>query len=262
MVLFQIASDLHLNDYPNSQPFSEVLTPSAPILVLAGDICPVQSPQYEAFLTWCSRNWQHVLVTTGNHEYYTGDYRPQNMSECDRTILIFLTGKLPNVIYLQAGNSVVLEGVRFIGATLWSKIDSALWSDPAFLRRGDYNQIFSEGRRVTPALISAIHGWQKARLASAIAASAEPVVVVTHHLPTAALVPQQHKTSSTVSAYATNCEELMTANVRAWICGHSHEAKQWTAPSGCFCIVNPRGYSSQDTGFSAKKVIELALPKT
>lgn len=250
----QIASDLHLGS--STEPFSHILTPSAPILILAGDIAPLQSPQYESFLTWCSRNWKYVLLTTGNHEYYCESVR-QNMPDCDRAILMFLTSKLPNVHYLQGGASIVLEGIRFIGATLWSRIDSALWSDPKFLQRGDYTHIFLQGQPVTPSDISAIHAHQKARLASAIASANDPIVVITHHLPTHNLVPTEYRTSAAVSAYATNCEELMVGKVKAWICGHSHEAAEWRAPSGTLCVLNPRGYAGQISGFSPRKILNI-----
>ena len=51
MVQIQYASDLHITDWPKGTAFEAFLTPVAPILVIAGDICSAWNPLYNSFLT-------------------------------------------------------------------------------------------------------------------------------------------------------------------------------------------------------------------
>lgn len=252
----QFASDLHLETTPN-QPFSEILKPTAPILVLAGDVSPVEHPIYTSFLRWCSQNWSQVLVTSGNHEYFC-QHVARTIPEVDVEIQK-ITSQFPNVLFLQGSNSIVLNGFRFIGTTLWSKVDTGLWENSQLLQKGDYTHTgFPPGRRTKPADIVSLHMWQKARLESVIAASKEPVVIVTHHLPSYRLVADTHVKNLLISTYATNLDYMMVPNVRIWICGHSHTSKQWTAPSGTVCIMNPRGYGGSNLEFNKGAVLDLS----
>lgn len=252
----QYASDLHLETTPYDA-FSSILTPSAPIIVLAGDICPVEHPSYVLFLRWCSQNWTKVLVISGNHEYFC-ENAARTISEVDVEIQK-ITAQLPNVLFLQAGDSVVLGGIRFIGATLWSKVDTDLWANAQLLQKGDYTHTgVPPGRKTTPADIVSLHFWQKARVESAIAASREQIIVVTHHLPTFHLVDSNHVRNPLVSTYASNLEYMMTTKVIAWICGHSHSSTSWKAPSGTQCILNPRGYNGSNTEFYKAAILDLS----
>ena len=67
----QIASDLHLEFYSEDQalPYRDIITPSAPILALLGDIgLPLSANRhYERFLHHMADQFQLVLVVAGNH---------------------------------------------------------------------------------------------------------------------------------------------------------------------------------------------------
>ncbi len=253
----QFASDLHLETTPN-QPFSEILTPSAPVLILAGDVCPVEHPQYALFLRWCSQNWRKVLVISGNHEYFC-EHVARTIPEVDVEIQKIVS-QFSNVLFLQGGDSIVLGGFRFMGATLWSKVDNALWADARLLQKGDYTHTgVPPGRKTRPVDIVSLHAWQKMHLEAAIAASKEPIVVITHHLPTHHLVADTHQKNPLLSTYATDLEYMMVGKVRVWICGHSHTSKQWTAPSGTLCIMNPRGYGGSNREFYKAAIMDLSI---
>ncbi len=253
----QYASDLHLETVGN-EPYSSILIPSAHILVLTGDICPVENSIYASFLRWCSQNWGFVLVVAGNHEYFC-EHVPRTIPEIDAEIHK-IVNQLPNVIFLQDGDSIVINGQRFVGTTLWSKIDSGLWNSTELLKKGDYTHTgVPPGRVSTPADIVALHTQQKARLESAIAASKEPVIVITHHLPTYNLVSPEFKQHPLLSTYVSNLDYMITPNIRAWICGHSHTSRNWRSPSGTICTLNPRGYGGQNTRFLKGGVIDLPV---
>ena len=67
-VRIQYASDIHLEIRPSK--FRRILTPVGDILILAGDIGHPFRRTYAQFLDWCSRNFKHVILVPGNHEYY------------------------------------------------------------------------------------------------------------------------------------------------------------------------------------------------
>lgn len=63
----QLASDIHLEQNPGMT-MASVLTPSADILVLAGDIgCPAQ-PSYRQFLSDCAANFSHTILIAGKQD--------------------------------------------------------------------------------------------------------------------------------------------------------------------------------------------------
>ncbi len=254
----QYASDLHLNDYPSTTPFSEFLTPSAPLLILAGDICPVEHPLYADFLRWCSRNWSQVLVISGNHEYFI-EQIPQSIDQIDRCIVDH-TNRLPNVMFLQGGDSVVIRGIRFVGATLWSSIDPAI-ADEVENTKGDFVNTYMGNRHTTVQDLRLLHNQHSQTIRNVLSKSNEPVVMITHHLPSYFLVSPEYMNDRKVSCYASHDDTILDtykSKIRVWICGHAHRSGEWTHPtSGILCTMNCRGYASQTTGYSPSKTLDV-----
>jgi len=258
-MLIQYVSDLHLNDHPDTKPFSDFVRTAAPVLVVAGDICPADHPLYEPFIRYCSRNWKRVIVIAGNHEYFC-TVIPRNMDTIDKEIER-ICAPLPNVFFLLNSRSVVIDGVRFVGTTLWSDVNPAIWDE--IRTKGDYMATFVDGRLRTPADTVALHRQHKAELAAAIERSKEPLVVVTHHLPSRTLVSPEYRGTPTESCYVSDCDELFKKPVKLWICGHAHRQGQFTVMSregaGIPCAMNALGYASQvaETGTNTTAVIQL-----
>jgi len=248
MVSIQYASDLHINDFPGTQ-FNTFLIPVAPILILAGDICSAWDPLYRTFLTWCSRQWTFIILITGNHEYFVDGPVPKTIEETDHHIRTMVSS-FRNISFLQAGQSVQIPGTRMrcVGATLWSDIDPSLWSE--ILSKGDYTHTYvAQGptlRTTRPSDVVALHALHKAHLSSALNQRfpGETLVVVSHHMPTFHLQEDKYKQDSFRSCYASADDDLIRYPVKVWICGHSHQATQWRAPSGTVCLMNARGYNN------------------
>ena len=130
-----VASDLHLEfgdlDFDN--------TDHADVLVLSGDIFVsrdlaqrdphgVMGPQYRSnryhdFMQRCADRFPSVVLIAGNHEHYNGDFA--------RTIphMKDVLGYLTNVHVLEK-ESVEIKGTTFVGATLWTDMNS---NDPQTL---------------------------------------------------------------------------------------------------------------------------------
>jgi len=243
--VIQYASDLHIDEWATGTNFFGFITPSAPILVLAGDICPVIHPFYDAFIKWASANWYLVIVVAGNHEYYG----LQTMESVDRR-LYDISKQYNNVIYLQHGAHYVVPGTRlcFIGATYWSAIDPSIWNI-AVEKKGDCKNIYdAPARRAHPSALSAIHSRHRALIASAIgnlAFRGLTLIVVTHHMPTEELLEPEYREEMWRSFYASADDDMLVPQIAAWICGHGHRATTYRAPSGCLVVMNARGYNSE-----------------
>ena len=256
MVQIQYASDLHIDGWPAGTSFFSFLTPVAPILILAGDICSVRHPFYTPFLTWCSRHWAYVFVLAGNHEYHNADGVTATIQETDAEIGR-LCRKFTNVFYLQGGASYVIPGsgagtpLRFVGATLWSDVDTALWEEAA-TKKGDCRKIFINTprgkRRALPADLCALHAAHRANLSAAMGAPYAPnerLVIITHHMPTLELLESHYRGEKWSSFYASDDEDLIGPWVAAWICGHGHRGTR-LALRGTTLLMNARGYNTSD----------------
>ncbi|MEG2632546.1 MAG: metallophosphoesterase, partial [Comamonas sp.] len=131
----QLLSDLHLEAHPHFQPQPAA---GADVLVLAGDIGSYQEggllsdqdfglarfsplPQYASWP--CP-----VIFVPGNHEYDNQDFDAAHArlrATCDRLGLIWLERE-----------TAVLDGVRFVGTTLWTDYDAIALQD-AKVQSGD-----------------------------------------------------------------------------------------------------------------------------
>jgi 3',5'-cyclic AMP phosphodiesterase CpdA len=257
---FQYASDLHIDHFPTYD-FASLLTPVAPVLLLAGDLCSAWKPAYAAFLRWCSPRWRFIVVLAGNHEYFCEEGEVHTIDDTDREIER-ITSMLGNVAFLQNGDSVLLPGtsVRIVGATLWSAVDPAIHH--AIRHKGDYEQTYTAtpfgARKTTPMDIAALHSLQKAYLHSTLAKfSADQIILMTHHLPSFSLQEEVHRGKEYSSCYASADDDLfLHRNVRVVLCGHTHRSFQGRLPGGARAVLNARGYPKE-----ARRLTEAYSPR-
>lgn len=243
----QYASDLHIDEWPITTNFCTFLTPNAPFLVLAGDICSAWAPQYTTFLAWCSRLWHSVFIVTGNHEYHNSEGK--TLADTDNHIHNTCL-KFKNIIFLQAGASYKVPGtdIRIVGATFWSNIDAKMWNRAAE-KKSDYKKIYINTggvtRPITPGEITAIHRWHSDALRAALVPTypEEKLVVITHHMPSKTLLEPEYRGEEWHSFYASDADYLFNPFIKLWICGHSHRATTLKAPRGPLLVMNARGYN-------------------
>ena len=251
----QYASDLHLEmsanrRYMQNVPFDVV----GDVLVLAGDIgylCD-RTPPCPKFWEWASANYREVLIVPGNHEYFHDYDLLKHGDSWSREIQ-------SNVHYYQ--NRVVrIDNVDFILSTLWSRIDPEAES---ITHRGmpDFRQIMYDGHRLTPTDYNTEHAKCLSFIKKSVAEStAEHIVVVTHHLPTMAVVAPEHKRSLLNSAFATELGDFIAdSRIDVWIFGHSHANIDATI-GNTRIVCNQLGYvyyHEHLKGFDGRRYIEL-----
>jgi len=227
MVCIQYSSDIHIDTFPIGTSFYSFLTPVAPILILAGDVCPVLHPLFTAFLTWCSRHWHTVLFVAGNHEYYCKEQTILSHTTIDLRIQA-LAERLGNIVYLQHGAQYTIPNTNItcIGSTLWSKIDTAI-HDEILVRKGEYRYMYTDDHAtLRPADITAFHASHKAKLRAVLAAipANQTLIVITHHIPTERLLEPEYRQEAWRSCYASVDDDLFSNRIHTWICGHGHRS--------------------------------------
>ena len=244
----RILSDLHLEFLDYSPPPG-----GEDVVVLAGDIHTKRRA-----IDWVIKHFRvPVIYVPGNHDYWG-----ENLS----LLASKLKAKIGNhPIHVLDGASVVIDNVRFFGATFWTdfelygKREHAMYE--AQTRMRDYKKIrhSAEYKRFTPQ--TALRQHFSARLAMK-AWLDEPfegkTVVVSHHAPSRRSLELSSKNHILDAAYASNLEEYMNPNLNLWIHGHVHDSMDYLV-NGTRVVCNPRGYAPKDVNpdFKERFIVEL-----
>lgn len=262
----QLLSDLHLEAHPH---FAPEPAPLADVLVLAGDIGSYQEgsqlgdedfglarfsplPQFAGWPT-------PVLFVPGNHEYDAQDFdvaHERLRTTCDRLGITWLERE-----------SLQLQGVRFVGTTLWTDFDALAdheattdlgrrlkLRDKAFRAANYYLRKTDGTRNAEPFLAEPMrdHGlvcqeWLANALATPFDGS---TVVVTHFAPSLRSADPRYGLVPGTAGFCNALEHLMP-HAKLWLHGHLHAPSDYTVqghhhngtPWACRVVANPLGYS-------------------
>jgi predicted phosphodiesterase len=271
----QLASDLHLERDPA---FRLPAAPGADTLVLAGDIGSYQagSRLAEADDFGLSRfspgapgvPWQRVLFVPGNHEYDGFEFDEAHArlrSACARLGITWLEREV-----------LVIEGVRFIGTTLWTDFEALARGqgtmtqqmqalEKAYRAANFYLRRFTATRDGVPMLAEQwrevgleCQQWLRAALAQPFAG---PTVVVTHYAPSLRSADPRYGLTPGTAGFCNALDDLLD-HADLWLHGHLHCASDYRSGHGerCRVVANPLGYASkgEQEDFRPGLVIELA----
>lgn len=246
-----VVSDLHLE-----QATPEPGRVEADVIVLAGDIASGIDG-----VRW-ARRWgegRPVLYVAGNHEFY-GHALPDLVGE-------LRDAAAGTSVHLLENDEVVIDRVRFLGATIWSDFDSdgaeRRAATMALCERvvNDYRAIRfgPEQRALTAADTRKVHLASRAWLQERLAAGHDgPTVVITHHAPLLRSNPPAGPLRGLAGAFASDLSGLMGADrVALWIFGHTHRCAD-VRIAGTRVFSNPRGYPHENVaGFDPESVIDV-----
>lgn len=243
-----LLSDLHLEFQDWTPPATD-----ADVVVLAGDIhLGVRGVE------WAKRHFtQPVVYVPGNHEFYK-----HNLTTLPAKLREAAAGSVVRVLMDEA---VVLDGVRFLGATLWT--DFALdGCSPEAMRAAqqemtDYQKIRIGTRyhRARPVDTRAAHLASRSFLKASLAQPFDgPTVVVSHHAPSRLSVAEQYRGDVLSAAYASELDDLFGPGANLWLHGHMHHSCEY-AQQATRVACNPRGYAPKDVNpdFIGNFVISL-----
>lgn len=257
MTRIHIVSDLHLNHYNTRSPMAAFATESD-IAIVAGDISVPDT--VVADLQHMLPNARHIVFVAGNHEHYNG----LDMSVGHQRMREDAEDTNGRVHFLE-NESVVIEGVRFIGATLWT--DYNLYDTPAeskaYAAKGmsDHWLIMDKGQ-FTPDKAALRHITSKYYIESELAKNfAGDTVVITHHCPSSRSIAPHYAGSPLNPAFASKCDTSIK-HCKLWVHGHTHSSFNYKVKSGARVVCNPAGYPDyhgtlENPGFNPELVFNL-----
>ncbi len=265
----QLLSDLHLEVHPHFQPQPAA---GADVLVLAGDIGSYQEggmltdedfglarfsplPQYAGWP--CP-----VIFVPGNHEYDMQDFDAAHArlrATCERLGMIWLERE-----------TAVLDGVRFVGTTLWTDFDAIALQDSK-VQAGDLGALLrlrdkafraanfylrkTGGTRHGEAFLAEpmreqallCQQWLQAALAQPFDG---PTVAVTHFAPSLRSADPRYGMVPGTAGFCNALDDWL-GQAQLWLHGHLHAPSDYTVrgqsaggqPWQCRVVANPLGYA-------------------
>jgi predicted phosphodiesterase len=271
-VKVQLVSDLHLERYPD---FTPRVADGVDVLVLAGDIGSYQAGSKLTDADFglarfapgrvgpqCST----VIFVPGNHEYDGLDFDEthQRLQDCcARHGITWLERRV-----------AVLDGVRFVGTTLWSDFDALASAhrpgqgagaqsqavsmsrvmherEKAFRAADFYLRKHTSLRGGAPMLAAQMRDlalecqdWLRSTLA---AAHDGPTLVITHFAPSLRSADPRYGLTPGTAGFCNALDDLL-AHADVWMHGHLHCPCDYVVSQGdrrCRVLANPRGYASK-----------------
>lgn len=259
-----------VNKFPENRP-------DADIAVIAGDWTHADKIE-ETAKAFIDRFQMPVIYVAGNHEFYDSLGR-RSAFETDQLILKLAEANSKvwsHRLHVLDEDTVIVEGVRFIGATLWADFLMSLKDKShlsARLRQAthmlnDFESIrMRSGLRFEPSDMLELHRSNADYIRRELAKPFNgKTVVVSHHLPHPECTPEAYRGSeanylfaSSVEAFGDIFESEHAPDL--WICGHTHHAidvKIGLTPVVC----NPLGYwweQRSGNGFRSDLVVDLKV---
>lgn len=269
----QLLSDLHLETDPD---FLARPAPGADLLVLAGDI---GSYRRGSLMTGDdfglgsyapSKGWPTpVVYVPGNHEYDNVDFDETHAR------LRQLCGELG--IHWLERETLVIDGVRFVGTTLWTDFDAlaapgdtvgaALKKREKAFRAADFYLEKAEMRRNGAPFMAEqmreqgllCQQWLQDALR---APHYGPTVAITHFAPTLASADPRYGVTPGTAGFCNALDALLPL-ADVWMHGHLHCPQDYVK-NGCRIVANPLGYAKkgEQQDFAPDRLWDVTAPRT
>jgi predicted phosphodiesterase len=248
-----ILSDIH-NEF-SVLPHPET---DADVVILAGDI----DIKIRA-IPWALQFNKPVIYVLGNHEFYKNQLESVKAKTREQTI--------DTNIHFLDDDEVVIDGVRFLGGTLWTdfnlfgRANSEFAMLDAQFGMTDFHviKIGPAYRKFRPRDTVTLHEKTVAFLTEKLNKPFDgKTVIVTHHAPSLRSVHHRYLNDKLTPGYASNLEYLMSEKVSLWVHGHVHHCNDYEI-NGTRVVSNPRGYQFQgqtapeNEGFNPSLIVEI-----
>jgi len=224
------------------------------VLVLAGDIASGSTNVIEVLKFFKAQGFPHVIYVPGNHEYYGTSFEDFNSKieeKCEN-----LSG-----IHCLRRDCIEIDGVVFIGATLWTNFRNDLMAmslarksiaDFKYIRDFSTNDAKAEYFMDVDFINRKTFKHQDKKC-----------VVVTHFLPTDECISPRFRDprfSDLNPYFANDLEDMIKKfNDVTWLFGHTHDAVDKVCGTTRL-VCNPHGYynaMNDGIGFDPFKTIEI-----
>ena len=286
-VKIQVCSDLHLEFFHRYDSIpDDIIIPNAPILALLGDVGLAKTDLLKRFLHLQAERFEHVLVLSGNHEYYNSENTQYTVSEQ----FTWLQEVCSEKNHFLERTTVEINNVAILGTTLWSRIPRGS-AKRAQMSMNDYHQSYTKSDTTlavndrTPKWLEdqiemSMNAWYESKASSAAekyqlhlrltvkdtnyqfqksltwleaqiekySCENKSIIVLTHHAPiTEGVSNPVYKDSELNCCFSTNLSHLLKHPVKYWACGHTHWNFDMVFDNGNTRLVsNQRGYPGRD----------------
>jgi predicted phosphodiesterase len=262
MTRIHILSDLHMEMPGGAMP--DYVQPECDVVVLAGDI-----NKGTKGIEWAKETFSApVIFVPGNHDCWE-----RVLSEVLAEQRAAAEGSNVHFLY---NDTVVLDGVRFVGSTLWTDYNlfgkgpiSALIAHKGIKDFGyrdkkgvivENNMEAKKGEPILPSMLVTEHLVARQYIADQMSKPFDgKTVVVTHHAPSSESIDPIWENDALTPAYASRLEYfIMEWNPNVWIHGHTHATSDYDI-ADTRVICNPRGYAEHfpNMNFDPGFVIEV-----
>ena len=235
-----ICSDIHTVFHADGgkSAIKSLASDDVDIAVVAGDLSTVDD--IETSLNRLCDKYPNVVFVSGNHEYYGATF--QHVDDSIRDV----ESKLSNLTFLSDDRTNI-DGVNFIGATLWFAMSGAAKQHKACLN--DFRYIL----HCDPIAFDRYNQTVKYLYANI----EEGDIVVTHHLPSYQSIGPQYVGSPLNCYFANNLDSLIIdKKPKMWIHGHTHVACDYMIED-TRVICNPLGYPAEQSYFNDSLIVEV-----
>ena len=241
MTRLLVLSDLHLEHHPAwSLPDA---FPPFDVAVLAGDVDGSPERAVHRLAQAPGLVGRPIVTVPGNHEFYGGCL--------DERLAAGKTARAGTRVHMLDRGTVVLAGIRFVGAILWT--DYRLFGDPGLAMeacRSGLNdhrlvEVGPPGSRrlFQPEHAAALHVRDRAFIEAELAKPfAGPTVVVTHHAPHPGSVAARYARDPITPGFVSDLGDVIRRGRPAiWIHGHVHDGFDYQV-GATRVLANPKGY--------------------
>lgn len=236
-------SDIHLE-------FGALDVPSndADIIIAAGDIGTGTEGA-----DWLKALDKPVIYIAGNHEFYNDEHQ--------QTLRSIRTECAGSKVFFLENESLIFQGVRFLGCTLWADlfVDGDKKAEALGQTLNDFRRIQFAGKPFNATQFSALYQsskmWLERQLARPFPGK---TVVITHHAPSLwSWNGSLHALKKL--AYCNDLKPLLHEyEIAAWFHGHVHSPMDYRI-AGARILCNPRGYAGTKIvpGFDRNRIVEI-----
>jgi predicted phosphodiesterase len=249
-----ILSDLHMEIMPYSLRVFDT-----DVIVLAGDIADgINGVEWAATLLKITQ--ANIIYVAGNHEFYHAE-----LNEIRQKLSAFC--KEHNRLHYLENDEIIIDGVRFIGATLWTDFNLTRSEEQKTTLRmselslTDFRLIQYHTSRLKVKDAINMHLDSVKFIDSKLDEDfAGKTVIITHHAPSLKSVAPKYKASFLKTYFASSLSYLLGRS-DIWIHGHTHVKSDYQIGK-TRVICNPRGrpdneQQAENSQFNPELIIEI-----
>jgi len=244
---FDLISDLHVDTW--EEPFSWEGKATSLYAVVAGDISRERS-DLKPVLKELSSHYKLVIFVDGNDEHR---WELENLGQSYESLRSDISG-IHNVVWLQ-DNSVVVDGVAFVGVNGWTGFDfdcDLSYQDSKRWLEERYGVSMYAGQQIEALSLSDAGFLCKTVSKLQTHHDVKKIVLITHYVPNVRLIEHDvelegtHALNCTGNSMLSRClDEDHKNKVHTWCFGHYHSDVDTTIDNIRY-VNNCRGRSGTD----------------